>query len=150
MKKLIYLILIAAVFTACGKKSNKEMLVGKWTTTDIKLAGDQTMKDFDKYKDRLKNIVEFKTDGTFNWSLCGENNTSKTGTFKITDKDGKEDESGSFVLVSQANSNGDKKEEKFFEIVSVDKNEFIAKNLLEELSRALNGNVPIYTYKREE
>lgn len=144
------MIIVMAITISCNKKSNKEMLVGIWTTTDIKLAGDQTIKDFDKYKDRLKNKVEFKTDGTFNWSLCGENATSKTGTFKITDKDGKEDENGSYILVSQANPTGDKKEEKFFEIVSVDKSEFTAKNLLEELSRSLNGNVPIYTYKRDE
>lgn len=80
------LVLTALTLFSCKGKSPKDMIVNKWSLTDMGGEGAKGMTDEDKKTMVGKVIMELTKDGKI--SMTGMGEEAKTGTYKISD-DGK-------------------------------------------------------------
>lgn len=80
------LLLTAVTMLSCKGKSPKDMIVNKWSLTDMSGEGAKGMTDEDKKTMVGKVIMELTKDGKI--SMTGMGDEAKVGTYKLSD-DGK-------------------------------------------------------------
>jgi len=88
VKKLLAatLVLSALVLFSCKGKSAKDMIVNKWSLTDMSGEGTKGMSDEDKKNMVGKVVMELTKDGKV--SITGMGDDAKTGTYTLSE-DGK-------------------------------------------------------------
>lgn len=93
-------IMAAAMFTGCGKKDDKNSVVGEWECTNIKMSGmDMDVKQFaETMGTEFEMTLNFDEDGTVSITANGETEEEKYNK----DSDVLADEDGSVLKYDKA------------------------------------------------
>jgi hypothetical protein len=96
------LLLAALFFTSCKSKSAKDLIVNKWTLTDVSGEGIKNLSEDEKKEMLGKFVMDLTKDGKV--SMTGMGETPKTGTYTLSE-DGK-----TLFLTRDGDSNSDPQE----------------------------------------